>query len=314
MSSLKFSPEQIVALAKKLSSKVSNDLTQYAIDYPKDSPTNKDRSILKERIADLHSVAVKVASVTGFEDVILTHEPFREQMFQLSKYVNDLRADCEQARQDFSFGDSHTHIYRYLKEFKENRKAEAEKAAKMAAEKATIEKEIPAKHTRSKRIPKKSAVYIVESDDGDDSKMVMSLSFYVASFPSQNRERLFSQTGVEFLPKCKYCSEKHNPTECPGQAGLQESIADAYRQFDKLIPHTPVVLMHDTPADAVLFDAQRELIERVKGMCKICEFLASQRAGLRKRSAITEHEDASNAKAAKIDEDTEMGEGIDNAE
>ncbi|KAG6912606.1 hypothetical protein DXG01_013477, partial [Tephrocybe rancida] len=220
MSSPKFSPEQIVALAKKLSSKVSNDLSQYAIDYPKDSPTNKDRSILKERVADLHSVAVKVVSVTGFEDVILNHEPFREQMFQLSKYVNDLRADCEQARQDFSFGDSHTHIYRYLKEFKENRKAEAEKAAKAAAEKATLEKDIPAKRTRSKRIPKKSAVYVVDSDEGEDPKM------------------------------CKYCSEKHNPTECPGQAGLQETIADAYRQFDKLIPHTPVVLMHDTPADA----------------------------------------------------------------
>ncbi|KAG6904618.1 hypothetical protein DXG01_008597, partial [Tephrocybe rancida] len=95
-------------------------------------------------------------------------------------------------------------------------------------------------------------VYVVKSDDGDESKM-----------------RLFSQTGVEFLPKCKYCSEKYNPTECPGQAGLQESIANAYRQFNKLIPHTPVVLMHNTPADTVLFDTQCELIERVKGMCKI---------------------------------------------
>ncbi|KAG6913383.1 hypothetical protein DXG01_007254 [Tephrocybe rancida] len=159
MSSLKFSPEQIVALTKKLSSKVSNDLSQYAIDYPKDSPMNKDRSILKERVADLPSVAVKVVSVTGFEDAILNHKPFCEQMFQLSKYRNDLLADCEQAHQDFLFGDSHMHIYCYLKEFKENRKAEAEKAAKVAAEKAIVEEDIPAKRTRSKCIPKKSAVY-----------------------------------------------------------------------------------------------------------------------------------------------------------
>ncbi|KAG6913117.1 hypothetical protein DXG01_009494 [Tephrocybe rancida] len=293
MSSSKYSPEQIVALAKKLSSKVSSDLTRYAADYPKDSTSNKDCSVLKERVADLHSIAVKVVSVTGYEDVILSHEPFREQMFQLSKFVNDLHSDCDQARQDFSFGDSHTHIYRCLKEFKENRKAEAEKAARAAAEKLVTEKEPPAKRTRSKRIPKKSAVYVVDSDEGEDSKM----------------------TGIEFLPKCKYCTEKHNPTECPGQVGLQESIADAYRQFDRLIPHTPVVLMNDTPADGVLLDAQHELIERVKGMCKVYEFLTAQRAGLRKRTAAAEHEDATLAKTAKIDEeDTEMAEETEFAE
>ncbi|KAG6913395.1 hypothetical protein DXG01_007129 [Tephrocybe rancida] len=289
MSSSKYSPEQIVALAKKLSSKVSSDLTWYAADYPKDSASNKDRSVLKERVADLHSIAVKVVSVTGYEDVILSHEPFREQMFQLSKFVNDLRSDCDQARQDFSFGDSHTHIYRCLKEFKENRKAEAEKAAKAAAEKLVTEKEPPAKRTRSKRIPKKSAVYVVESDEGEDSKMVWSLLPFI--HPSNSSFRL------------RFLSDWHR------------TIADAYRQFDRLIPHTPVVLMNDTPADGVLLDAQRELIERVKGMCKVYEFLTAQRAGLRKRTAVAEHEDATLAKTAKVDEeDTEMAEETEFAE
>ncbi|KAG6899456.1 hypothetical protein DXG01_001720, partial [Tephrocybe rancida] len=53
------------------------------------------------------------------------------------------------------------------------------------------------------------------------------------------------------------------------------------------------------PADAVLFDAQHELIERVKGMCLIYDFLTAQRAGLRKRSATAEHEDASSTKISK---------------
>ncbi|KAG6914556.1 hypothetical protein DXG01_016648 [Tephrocybe rancida] len=304
ISSSKYSPEQIVALAKKLSSKVSSNLTRYAADYPKDSASNKDRSVLKERVADLHSITVKVR----YEDIILSHEPFCEQMFQLSKFVNDLCSDCDQARQDFSFSDSHTHIYRCLKGFKENRKAEAEKAAKAAAEKLVTEKKPPAKRFRhapnvsprnrlstwlsptKAKIPKWYGPSYLSS-------ILLILRSIFASF----------QTGVEFLPKCKYCTKKHNPTECPGQVRLQETIANAYRQFDRLIPHTPVVLMNDTPADGVLLDAQHELIERVKGMCKVYEFLTAQRAGLRKRTAAAEHEDATLAKTAKVDEeDTEM--------
>ncbi|KAG6913577.1 hypothetical protein DXG01_005817 [Tephrocybe rancida] len=280
----RLTPDQLAALAKKLAAKVTNDLAQYASEYPKDDPAMKERSVLKERTADLHSIAVKVVAVSGFDAVILHNEPFHEQMFELSKYLNDLKYECDQSRQDFTFGELHSAIYRCLKEFKENRKIEQEKA-KLAAEKAAAEKEKepPAKRTRGKRIPKKSATYIVDSDEGEDVKM--------------------------FLPKCKTCADKHAPADCPGQSGLQETIADAYRCFDRLLPHTPIVLMNDAPADGVYLEAQRELVERVKGMCQIYDFLAAQRISLRKRPAASEHEEASSAKAAKLDdEDTEMAE------
>ncbi|KAG6905683.1 hypothetical protein DXG01_001270 [Tephrocybe rancida] len=291
MSTPKYTAEQLTNIAKKLSSKISNDLNQYGEEFSKDNPASKERGFFQERFTDLQSIASKVVAITGFGDVILGDEPFREKMFLLSQYTNDLKSDYERSQMEWNYGDAHSAVFRYIKQFKEIRRSEAEKASKAAAEKAAAEKEVsstlPGKRpTRVKRIPKKSVAVIIDSD-GEDSKM----------------------TGVEFLPKCKYCAEKHVYTECPGQAGLRETIADAYRRFDKLIPHTPAVIMHNMPADAVLFDAQRELIERVKGMCLIYDFLTAQRAGLRKRSATAEHEDASSTKISKVvDEDTEMAE------
>ncbi|KAG6912644.1 hypothetical protein DXG01_013124, partial [Tephrocybe rancida] len=85
-------------------------------------------------------------------------------------------------------------------------------------------------------------------------------------------------------------------------------IADVYRQFDKLIPHTPAVLLNDTPADRVLLDAQHMWNES-----KLCaKFMSSwplSMLAFTSAAHLLSMRMLLSTKAAKvIDEDTKMGE------